>query len=596
MYARSKPAAIHWGVPIDMTPAITPPVPGHCRPVGHHRQPGRAGRQRHRPHTPSTRSPTRCPGAKGVIKLKTKEMDEPRIGSGPLRAAEQVHLAGPDRPDPGPDLHRQALSHQGHVDPGLQPHAASASTRREWLEALKKLDFVVVVDLFHDPHHPVRRRRAAGGHLPGEGRRPELVGASADHQQGHGGGGLQARHRDQLRAGQAVRPGLQVEDASRALRRDPQALGHDLRASCRRRAGPSRRKAIPARPTTGTRRACCARTGSPAFRTPSGKVELYSTLREEWGLEPLPHHEEPPFTPVSRPELLQGVPADPVHRAGGRRSTSTPSTATSPGCASSTRIRWWRSIPRPQGSRHRQRRVGVDRELAGPGQIQGQGDPDRAPLDGHGHPRLVVPGEGGRGAVAVRRRGSPTSTSCCPWASGQGRPGRAHQAILCRVYKAGPEERMTWLTERADTGLLIDYEYCTGCHTCEVACAQEYDWPAGMCGMRVRRSSRTCPRTRPTWPISPFPRSCASCAAPHQEGTGAGLRAALHGRVHEVRAHRGPGKGDGQEAPDGALGPQIDSQGGYLLKEDFSLGGCRKTPICGVIVRRRARGNTKSTV
>ncbi|RLF04803.1 MAG: oxidoreductase, partial [Thermoprotei archaeon] len=24
-------------------------------------------------------------------------------------------------------------------------------------------------------------------------------------------------------------------------------------------------------------------------------------------------------------------------------------------------------------------------------------------------------------------------------------------------------------------GLLIDYEYCTGCHTCEVACKQEHN-------------------------------------------------------------------------------------------------------------------------
>ena len=28
-------------------------------------------------------------------------------------------------------------------------------------------------------------------------------------------------------------------------------------------------------------------------------------------------------------------------------------------------------------------------------------------------------------------------------------------------------------------GLLIDYEYCTGCHACVVACAQEYQRKAG---------------------------------------------------------------------------------------------------------------------
>lgn len=34
-------------------------------------------------------------------------------------------------------------------------------------------------------------------------------------------------------------------------------------------------------------------------------------------------------------------------------------------------------------------------------------------------------------------------------------------------------------------GLLIDYEYCTGCHTCEVACKQEHQYPPGMWGIKV---------------------------------------------------------------------------------------------------------------
>jgi len=38
----------------------------------------------------------------------------------------------------------------------------------------------------------------------------------------------------------------------------------------------------------------------------------------------------------------------------------------------------------------------------------------------------------------------------------------------------------------AQYALLIDYEYCTGCHSCEVACQQEHDYPAGTCGVVVR--------------------------------------------------------------------------------------------------------------
>ena len=34
-------------------------------------------------------------------------------------------------------------------------------------------------------------------------------------------------------------------------------------------------------------------------------------------------------------------------------------------------------------------------------------------------------------------------------------------------------------------GLLINYYWCTGCHTCEVACKQEHNLPAGIWGIRV---------------------------------------------------------------------------------------------------------------
>jgi Fe-S-cluster-containing dehydrogenase component len=34
-------------------------------------------------------------------------------------------------------------------------------------------------------------------------------------------------------------------------------------------------------------------------------------------------------------------------------------------------------------------------------------------------------------------------------------------------------------------GLLIQYEWCTGCHACEVACKQEHNFSGGMVGLRV---------------------------------------------------------------------------------------------------------------
>lgn len=34
-------------------------------------------------------------------------------------------------------------------------------------------------------------------------------------------------------------------------------------------------------------------------------------------------------------------------------------------------------------------------------------------------------------------------------------------------------------------GLLIDYEYCTGCHTCEMACKVELGLPHGVWGIKL---------------------------------------------------------------------------------------------------------------
>lgn len=52
-------------------------------------------------------------------------------------------------------------------------------------------------------------------------------------------------------------------------------------------------------------------------------------------------------------------------------------------------------------------------------------------------------------------------------------------------------------------GILIDYNWCTGCHSCEMACQMEKKLPMGL-----RQESCTCP--------SPF--YCACCAA--NGGTG----------------------------------------------------------------------------
>jgi Fe-S-cluster-containing dehydrogenase component len=70
------------------------------------------------------------------------------------------------------------------------------------------------------------------------------------------------------------------------------------------------------------------------------------------------------------------------------------------------------------------------------------------------------------------------------------------------------------MSEKTSNGLLIDYEYCTGCYACQVACAQEYNWPAGMGGIRVIEMVQNLPRDKNYLTFLPFPTElCVLCAA-----------------------------------------------------------------------------------
>lgn len=68
-------------------------------------------------------------------------------------------------------------------------------------------------------------------------------------------------------------------------------------------------------------------------------------------------------------------------------------------------------------------------------------------------------------------------------------------------------------------GLLIDYEYCTGCYTCQVACAQEHGWPEGMSGIRVIEIVQNLPRDKEYLTYLPFPGElCILCPSRTREG------------------------------------------------------------------------------
>ena len=67
-------------------------------------------------------------------------------------------------------------------------------------------------------------------------------------------------------------------------------------------------------------------------------------------------------------------------------------------------------------------------------------------------------------------------------------------------------------------GLYIDYDWCSGCHACELACKQEHDLKTDQWGIRVvERSYRTADRI--TIEYVPIPTEyCNFCMARVKEG------------------------------------------------------------------------------
>ncbi len=68
-------------------------------------------------------------------------------------------------------------------------------------------------------------------------------------------------------------------------------------------------------------------------------------------------------------------------------------------------------------------------------------------------------------------------------------------------------------------GLLIEYEYCTGCHTCEVACKQEHNYPVGIGGIHLNEIITQLPNEKIRIDYLPFPTiHCDLCAARTRKG------------------------------------------------------------------------------
>jgi Fe-S-cluster-containing dehydrogenase component len=72
----------------------------------------------------------------------------------------------------------------------------------------------------------------------------------------------------------------------------------------------------------------------------------------------------------------------------------------------------------------------------------------------------------------------------------------------------------------SEYAMLIDYEYCTGCKSCEVACKQEYHRPSGRVGgVEVKEFIHRLPNDQLFITYIPtFTRACVFCAGRVKKG------------------------------------------------------------------------------
>lgn len=306
LYAKSKPASIHWGVAVDMTPALTPLVTGITALwalTGNLDVPGGNVFARFAFDVVSYA----LPGTVGPIALKTKEMDKPRIGADkymPLNkfywrcqtdmTLDQIFT---EKPYPIKGMWIQTAGIMSGL--GMDP--------KRWKKALEKLDFIVAVDLFHTP-----TTQYADVVLPA---------ASFLEKDSFRSWWVPLQSINKAMTVDECRPDVEI-NFELAKRFDPDykyETIRDLYDDILKPAGMTFKELQEkgwAYPPEGTS-SCPYRRHEkgllrpdrkPGFRTQTGLFEVYSTLREEWDLEPIPHHEEPPFTPVSRPDLAKDYP------------------------------------------------------------------------------------------------------------------------------------------------------------------------------------------------------------------------------------------------------------------------------------------------
>ena len=91
----------------------------------------------------------------------------------------------------------------------------------------------------------------------------------------------------------------------------------------------------------------------------------------------------------------------------------------------------------------------------------------------------------------------------------------------------------------AKYGILVDAQWCSGCHSCEVACQMEHGLPVGQTGIKVVKIGPWVigDEADENWQFSYLPiptKQCDTCAARRERQDGRKAEDAVRGGVRKV--------------------------------------------------------------
>jgi anaerobic selenocysteine-containing dehydrogenase len=289
MYATIKPACIHWGVPTEQTincANYTRAVTGLMGITGNLDAPGG--------NVLFVNPPTRTVAEFARHKDLSSEQRKKRLGGEEFKLGARVAFINPKKAWDS-ILTGKPYPIKAGILCGTNPVVTRANAKEAY-EALKKLEFLVVIDFFLTPTAEVADIFLPSGtwleqnHVADNWKRHGFVLA---RQKCVEIGECWQDHKILLELGKRMgQPWWDtVEDALDYLL-EPSGLTWEQFKEKGYLQGEMVYYKYKQR----------------GFSTPTKKLELYSTVLEDWGYDPLPKYTEIPESPVSRPDLLKDYP------------------------------------------------------------------------------------------------------------------------------------------------------------------------------------------------------------------------------------------------------------------------------------------------